>query len=384
MRTNEVLVVGCGLSGAVVARELAGAGKHVTIWERRNHIGGNMFDYIDEHGVLVQKYGPHVFHTQHKHLVEYIKSFTEWNDFQLVCGAKIDGVFTPTPFNFQTIDDFYEIDVAQDLKTRIKGVFAQRETATVVEVLQCQDSLVRGYAEFLFEKDYSLYTAKQWGLAPEQIDPSILKRVPLRLSYKNGYFEDEFQLMPKVSFTEFFNRLLDHPNINIKLGVDALDHLHIDENNNRILCDGRAVDFPVIYTGALDALFKRSKGSLPYRSLRFEWKHEEKESFQPMPVVAYPQAEGFTRISEFKKLPVQKVEGTTYAIEYPMQYVPNSQTEPYYPVLTEDSQKLYRKYAEKAARVANLYCCGRLADFKYYNMDQALDNALQLSKRVKL
>lgn len=377
----EILVIGCGLSGAVTARELAEKGYQVTIWERRDHIGGNMYDYVDEHGFLVQKYGPHTFHTKKKELYDYMCRYGQWEDYKLTCGAEIDGKCTPTPFNFQTIDDFYAPEEAETLKQHLKQAFGDRETATVVEVLSNPEPIVRKYAQFLFEKDYSLYTAKQWGVSPEEIDPSVLKRVPLRFSYDIGYLGDTYEIMAKESFTSFFVEILNHPNIRYELNVEALDHLKVD--GSQLLLDGKPFDAPVIYTGALDALFGFEHGALPYRSLRFDWKYSEVDSLQDMPVVAYPQAEGYTRITEYKKLPVQNKKGSTYAVEYPLQYVPGSGSEPYYPVLTRESQAQYAKYICLAERIPNLFLCGRLADFKYYNMDQALERALSLVKEFE-
>lgn len=379
----DALVIGCGLTGAVVARFLAEElNKKVVIWERRNHIGGNMYDYYDEHNILVHKYGPHTFHTTKKNLFDYMCRFAEWDEYKLTCMAYVNGKFTPTPFNFQTIDDYYDVEEADDLKQRIKKVFDGRQTATVLEVLNCNDEKVRAYAQFLFDNDYSLYTAKQWGVSAKEIDPSVLRRVPLRFSYDVGYFDDEYQVMPAKSYTEFFTNLLNHPNISVQLGVEALEHLKI--NNGKILIDNLEQNIPVIYTGALDELFGLKYGKLPYRSLRFEWKYEDIESKQDAPVVAYPQADGFTRITEYKKLPVQNVKGTTYAVEYPLTYNENEKMEPYYPVLTEDSQLMYARYAAKAKQIKGLYCAGRLADFKYYNMDQALERALELCELLKM
>ena len=378
----DALVIGCGLTGAVVARFLAEElNKKVVIWERRNHIGGNMYDYYDEHNILVHKYGPHTFHTTEKILFDYMCRFAEWDEYKLTCMAYVNGKFTPTPFNFQTIDDYYDVEEADDLKQRIKKVFDGRQTATVLEVLNCNDEKVRAYAQFLFDNDYSLYTAKQWGVSAKEIDPSVLKRVPLRFSYDVGYFDDEYQVMPAKSYTEFFTNLLNHPNISVQLGVEALEHLKI--NNGKLLINNLEQNIPVIYTGALDELFGLEYGKLPYRSLRFEWKYEDIESKQDAPVVAYPQADGFTRITEYKKLPVQNVKGTTYAVEYPLTYSENEKMEPYYPVLTEDSQLMYARYAAKAKQIKGLYCAGRLADFKYYNMDQALERALELCELLK-
>lgn len=380
----EALVIGCGLTGSVIARFLAEKlNKKVVIWDRRNHVGGNMYDYYDEHGILVHKYGPHTFHTKKKYLYDYMCRFAEWKEYKLTCMAQINGKFTPTPFNFQTIDDFYDKKEAADLKKRIRNEFGNKATATVVEVLNCNDEKIKKYAQFLFDNDYSLYTAKQWGISANEVDPSILKRVPLRFSYDIGYFDDEYQVMPATTYTDFFKSLLNHKNIEIKLGIEALEHLNVDLQNNKVLIDGEYKDIPIIYTGALDELFDNCYGKLPYRSLRFEWKYEDIDSKQDAPVVAYPQAEGFTRITEYKKLPVQDVKGTTYAVEYPLSYNENVKMEPYYPVLTEKSQKIYDKYLDKASNIKNLFLAGRLADFKYYNMDQALERALYICKKLK-
>ena len=376
----DYLVIGCGLSGAVVARHLAERGRQVTIWERRDHIGGNMYDYVDEHGFLVQKYGPHTFHTKKKELYDYMCRFGRWQDYKLTCGAAWGGKYTPTPFNFTTIDTFYPAEKAELLKEKLKKAFSGRDTATVVEVLAHPDEDIRGYAEFLFQNDYAPYTAKQWGVSPSEIDPSVLKRVPLRFSYEEGYFDDPYQVMPEQSFSHFFQNLLDHPNIHVELGVEALDHIQI--RNDRIFLDGVPLEIPVVYTGALDELFGGIYGRLPYRSLRFEWKYEEKDSLQDAPVVAYPQEAGYTRITEYKKLPVQTGTGTSYALEYPLTYQEGTQQEPYYHVLTEQSQQQYEQYRRAAEAVPNLICCGRLADFKYYNMDQALEQALNVCENI--
>lgn len=374
------LIVGCGLTGSVIARHLAEQGKKVVIWERRDHIGGNMYDYVDEHGFRVQKYGPHAFHTTKKELYDYICRFEQWCDYTLTCGAVWDGKYTPTPFNFTTIDTFYSPEKAASLRKKIQTAFKDREFATVIEVLEHEDPDIRAYAEYLFQKDYAPYTAKQWGIAPDGVDLSVLQRVPLRFSYREGYFDDFYQVLPSHSFTSFFERLLDHPNITVNLRVEALERLKV--RGGALQIDGEKTSFPVVYTGALDELFGGAYGALPYRSLRFEWKFTEKDSLQEAPVVAYPQAEGYTRITEYKKLPVQDGVGSSYAVEYPLPYQDGVRMEPYYPVLTKESQKQYHQYRELAAQVPNLILCGRLADFKYYNMDQALEAALEVCKEL--
>lgn len=376
----DCLVVGCGLTGSVIARQLAEQGKKVFILERRNHTGGNMYDYVDEHGFLVHKYGPHTFHTKEKALYDYLCRFEEWQEYKLTCGAVWEGKYTPTPFNFTTIDTFFPAEQARWLKRKLKVAFDGRKTATVVEALTHPDPGVRAYAEYLFKNDYAPYTAKQWGISPEEIDPSVLKRVPLRFSYEDGYFDDAYQVMPVHSYGCFFNNLLSHPNIKVKLNTNALEHLRIQEG--KLLLDGQPVSFPVVYTGALDELFGYIYGKLPYRSLRFEWKYAEKEDFQPAPVVAYPQEKGYTRIIEYKKLPVQQGTGTSYAIEYAQPYQ-GKDSSPHYPMLTKESLELRQQYKSLAEMTENLFCCGRLGDFEYYNMDQALKRALSICVEIR-
>lgn len=379
---GKFLIVGCGLTGSVIARELAEHGHIVTIWDRRNHIGGNMYDYKDEHGIIVHKYGPHCFHTNNKDLYDYMCRYNEWIPYRINCQAEIDGKATPSPFNFQTIDDFYSKEEAESIKEAFKIEYPNQEFVTVLEALESTNDHIRHYAEFLFEKDYSLYTAKQWGLSPKEIDPSVLKRVPLRLSYKDGYFDDTYQIMPSNTYEDFFKNLLNHPNIKVQLCIEALDHISKDEDNKAILVDGDS-SFTVVYTGALDELFDCRFGKLPYRSLRFDWKYQDKDSFQGAPLVAYPQAKGYTRIVEYKKMtPHIQQHGTSYAVEYPLPYNKEKEVEPYYPILTEDSKALYDKYSELASNYANLITCGRLADFKYFNMDQALFRSLLVSKTI--
>lgn len=374
----DFIIVGAGLVGSVIAHELAeNQQKKVLIWERRNHIAGNMYDYIDDFGIRVHKYGPHVFHTNDKELFDYITQFGEFDNFSIDYLAEIDGVQTPTPFNFKTIDDFFPPQDAEELKQHIKEHYPMQEGVPVLEILRHEDPIIRKYGEFLFEKDYAPYTAKQWAISPKDIDPSVLARVPVRFSYKTGYFDDEFQALPSNGYTAVFNNLLNHKNINIKLNTEALNRLFFSDDYTEILIKGINKKVQVVYTGALDELFNWCFGALPYRSLKFEWLHEDIDSFQNAPIVAYPQEPLFTRITEYNKLPVQQGRGASYAIEYPQIYDSNKDVEPYYPILTNESQILYKKYLEKASKVKNLTLAGRLADFKYYNMDQALKRALE-------
>lgn len=377
MQSYDTIVVGAGISGAVAARQLAENGKRVLVIEKRNHIGGNLYDYFDD-GILVHKYGPHTFHTNNKALYDYICRYGEWVEYKLMCGAEIDGQCSPTPFNFTTIDMFFSKEKAEEIKQAIRDNFPNQKYATVLELLNHANPIIQEYAQFLFEKDYSLYTAKQWGISPSEIDPSVLKRVPICFGYDEGYFDDTFQCMPKVSYSHFFENLLNHPNIQIEMEVDAQDVIRADDEKKVFFFNEELFRGWVIYTGAVDELFHFKYGHLPYRSLRFEWKRENIQSFQKYPVVAYPQADSYTRITEYTKLPYQNVGGkTTYAIEYSLPFVQGESKEPYYPVLTDASQEMYNKYLCEAEKYRRLVLCGRLADFKYYNIDQAIENAIK-------
>lgn len=373
-------IVGSGIVGAVLAAELAKKGHTVQVLERRAHAGGNVYDYDDEYGIHVHHYGPHIFHTNDDEVYRYVSDNCELKDFNLVCGSVMDGKCVQTSFDFSSVDTFFP-EEAEEIKAHIKKEFGDRPSATVLEMLDSRDEYVRRFADFLYEKDYKPYTAKQWGIDPEKVDRQIFKRVPILFSYGSKYFSDKYQAMPVKGYMEFIENLLKTPGIELRLNEEALNRFSI--RDHQVLDGGKPLDGVLIFTGALDELFGCKHGKLPYRSLRFEWKHEDIDSFQDMPVVAYPQAEGFTRITEYKKLPVQEVRGTTYAVEYPLPYKQGEAMEPYYPVLTEESQELFQKYYEEAKQVRGLAFAGRLAEFKYYNMDQAIRRALDLARELQ-
>lgn len=381
----DCIIIGAGFSGSVIARILAEKEKKVLILERRNCIGGNAYDYQDKStGILIQKYGPHIFHTSRKNVYDFVNKYDVWSDFKLKCQVYMEGQFTPSPFNLKTIDIYYESEKSMIIKQAIKNEYGSKKKSTIVEMLNSSNHVIREYAQFLYEKDYSLYTAKQWGIPPSQVDKNVLKRVPIRFDYGEYYFDDTYECLPQKGFTHFFERLLSHKNIDIKLNINALDLLDLKENKACI--NQRLYKQPIVYTGAIDELFRYKYGNLPYRSLRFEYKTIDKESFQNVPVVAYPETPDFTRITEYKKLTAKKIStpNTIIAYEYPLIFDQDhtDKVDPYYPINNGKTDKIYNLYLKEAEKIKNLFLCGRLANYKYYNMDDVIDNAIQMAEKI--
>lgn len=382
MMAYDFIIAGAGLSGSVFARIMAEQGRHVLMLERRSHIAGNAYDEKNEAGILIHRYGPHIFHTNNEDVYQFVNRFSDWTPFKLKCEVEMCGKSTPSPFNFKTIDQFYEPDKASLIKQSLRLAYPDQVVVTVVELLNNDNALIREYAQMLFDNDYSLYTAKQWGISPSQIDISVLKRVPVRLDYEGMYFTDKYECMPTCGYTEFVKNMITHPNITVQTSTDALAYIAL--KGSSVVFDGLNVkpDGCFVYTGPIDRLFNNKFGELPYRSLRFDYQTLSKDSFQNAPVVAYPQVKDFTRITEYKKIPVQDISGkTTIAVEYPTPYNLKDGTEPYYPIPTETSSKIYQQYLSEVTKYSNLILCGRLAEYKYYNMDQAIASVLKTAQK---
>lgn len=378
----DLIVAGCGFAGTIVAREKAKQGERVLLLERRGHIAGNMYDETDENGILIQRYGPHTFHTKDQKIADYIKTLWDWEPYILRVRTEVKGKLTPSPFNTDTIFSYYPKEKADAILDALRKTYPGRKSVTIVELLSSDVPLIREYAQFLFEEDYRPYTAKQWGIAPEDLDLSVLKRVPVRLDDTDAYFDDPCQVLPKGGYTKMFSSLLSDENITVVLNCDALNFLSVSEDGQLLWC-GRDISIPVLWTGPLDELLKNRYGKLPYRSIFFDFKTIPEDSYQETQGVAYPKAEGYTRITEFKKIPCQDVPGvTTIAVEYPADYGTEKGKEPYYPILTDESAELYQKYCSCLEHTKNLYLCGRLAEFKYYNMDQVIVRALETVRQI--
>ena len=382
---TDCIIVGSGICGSVAARELAERGKQVLILERRGHIGGNVYDYTDESGFLVQKYGPHCFFTNRAEIKEYIERFTETVDCFVKCKTVIDGQRIPMPFNFRSIDMIYGQGAAEELKRKLTDEFPDREIVHVTELLNSENPDISRYGRYMYENEYKLYSSKQWGRPIENISPDVFKRVPVYLSYRESYQSHQYQFLAKDGFTDLIRRILDHPNIEVRLNTDFLDGLELNEENGTICLKGRKITCPVLYTGEPDALFRFKYGTLPYRSLEFVWKTLDVESYQDTEIAAFPQADKVTRVTEYSKLPRQARDGkTVISIEIPFEYDRSAPfgNEPYYPIINDENLGLYMKYRDEAAKYPLLYLAGRLADYRYYNMDDVILRARETADLI--
>lgn len=376
----DTIIIGCGFAGAVIGRELAENDKKVLIIEQRGHIGGNCYDIEDEHGILVHQYGPHIFHTNSKVVYDYLSRFTEWYDYRHEVVGNVNGEFLPIPFNLNTLELVYGKEKAKELEEMLIDEFGIGVKIPILQLRKHEKQEIRDIADFVYENVFLKYTMKQWGQKPEEIDPQVSGRVPVLLSRDNRYFQDTYQGMPKDGYTKLFENLLDHPNIDIRLHTSAKELLVIEDN--KVYYEGHEFKGNVVFTGPVDELFDCEYGRLPYRSLHFAFEYYEQEYFQSHGVVNYTVSEDYTRITEFKRLTGQECEGTTIIKEYPRVYSGKNGEIPYYAILNEENQNLYEKYTAKVKEIPNFYLLGRLAEYKYYNMDGIVEKALELAKQL--
>jgi len=352
----DYLIVGAGFAGSVLAERLAaGSNKKVLICDKRPHIGGNAYDHYNDAGILVHKYGPHIFHTNSREVFEYLSRFTEWRPYQHRVRASVDGQVVPIPINLDTINSLYGLSLTS---FEVEEFF--KKVAEPVERVQTsEDVVVSKVGRELYEKFFRNYTRKQWGLDPSELDASVTSRVPTRTNRDDRYFTDTYQAMPLHGFTRMFENMLDHPNIKIMLN-----------------CDYREIekDIPfreMIYTGPVDSYFDYCYGKLPYRSLEFKHETHDTPVFQAAPVVNYPNEQLYTRVTEFKYLTGQEHAKTSIVYEFP-----KAQGDAYYPVPRKENADLYARYKGLADKTPDVHFVGRLATYKYYNMDQIVAQAL--------
>jgi len=357
------LVVGAGFAGSVLAERLARErGERVLVIDRRPHIAGNAYDHLDAAGLLIHQYGPHIFHTNSRAVFDYLSRFTEWRPYQHHVLGRVDDRLVPIPINLDTINTLYGLNLTSD---ELDAWFAAR--AEPVDVVRTsEDVVVSKVGRELYEKFFRGYTRKQWGLDPAELDKSVTARVPVRNNRDGRYFTDEFQFMPAEGYTKMFERMLDHPNITVRTGVDYY-------------AVQQGISFKrLIWTGPVDEFFDCRFGRLPYRSLRFVHATLDQEQFQSVGTVNYPQTEAYTRITEYKYLTGQEHPQTSLTYEYP-----EAEGDPYYPVPRPENQELYKRYEALADATADTWFVGRLATYRYYNMDQVVAQALATFKRIE-
>lgn len=377
----DCIVVGAGIAGAVTARILAEKGKKVLVIERRNHIGGNCYDRPDDYGILIHEYGPHIFHTGDEGVRQFLSRFTEWYDFGHEVVARVGDQLIPVPFNLNTLHMVYDSQKADRLEKKLIEAYGEGSRVPIMQLKDNEDADVREIADYVYQNVFLYYTMKQWGQKPEEISPEVTGRVPVVISYDDRYFKDMYQGVPLHGFTPMFEKMLDHGNIELWLNTDCADVLAF--RDGKIYFREEAFAGDLVYTGALDELFDCRYGRLPYRSLDFQFQHLDQDSFQGRSVVNYTVSEDFTRITEFKFLTGQgDAKGTTIVREYPFAYSGAEGEIPYYAILDPENEKLYEKYRALTEEYRNFYLLGRLAEYKYYNIDAMCRRAMDLAERL--
>jgi UDP-galactopyranose mutase len=362
MALPSMLIVGAGFAGSTVARKLADAGWEVHVVDKRQHIAGNAYDELDVNGILVHRYGPHIFHTNGDRIFQFLSRFTEWHPYAHRVRGFVNGVAYPFPINRDTLNRLYGLNLDKD----DAAAFYDRVREPRNPVRTSEDVVLNSVGRDLYETFFLNYTRKQWGLDPSQLKAGVAARIPVRTNTDDRYFTDKFQAMPKRGYTKMFEAMLDHPNIQVETGVDFA------------AVSERVRPRRIVYTGPVDAYFDYCYGQLPYRSLRFEHEHLPGTArFQETGTVNYPNDHAFTRITEFKHLTGQKHPGTSIVREYPQ-----AEGNPYYPIPREENQALYKRYEALAKKERDVIFVGRLAQYRYYNMDQVVGAALAAAKRI--
>lgn len=377
----DSIIVGSGCAGAVIANRLAAAGKKVLVLEKRSHIGGNCYDEYDENGILIHTYGPHIFHTNNEQVYNYLSQYTKWFDYSHEVLANVYGTLIPVPFNLNTLYMVYEKEKADRLKDKLISTYKEGSKVPILELMNSDDEEIKDIADYVYNNIFLKYTMKQWGQKPEEIDSSVTARVPVSISYDNRYFTDKYQGMPLDGYTKMFENILADDNITVKLNTDAKEHILFEDG--KVYYDGTEFTGDVIFTGQADELFDYCYGRLPYRTLDFVFENYKTEHFQPKGVVNYTVNEDYTRITEFKYLTNQKDDSqTTIVKEYSKAYTGSDDEIPYYAIINEENLALYNKYADLAAKYPKLKLVGRLAEYKYYNIDAIVAKALQVAEEI--
>jgi UDP-galactopyranose mutase len=370
----DYIVIGAGFSGSVMAERIAKKlNKKVLIIEKRKHIAGNCYDLKDQNNILIHQYGPHLFHTNNKKVVDYLSQFTEWDIYNHKVLAVIDGKKVPIPFNINTLYEVFPNSLAKILEEKLLNEYSYNSKVPILELKKSTDKDLQFLADFVYEKVFVHYTAKQWGMRPEEMDDAVTARVPIFVGRDNRYFNDNYQVLPSKGYTKLFEKMLDHENIKLLLNTDCKEVMSLDDGN--IYLFGQKFEGTLIYTGQIDELFDYKFSNLPYRSVEMKFETIEQKFYQKAATINYPNDYNFTRITEFKHIHPTKSTRTTILKEYPQEHIPDKNI-PYYPIFTHENQKKYNQYFEYSKQFKNLILLGRLAEYKYYDMDDIVEHAL--------
>lgn len=358
----DFLIVGAGFAGSVAAERLASIhDRKVLLIDRRPHVGGNAYDCLDSHGVMIHRYGPHIFHTNSKMVVDYLSQFTAWRPYEHRVLSSVDGKLLPVPINLDTINGYYGMNLTEEEAQAFLDSLAE----PVDQIRTSEDVIVSKVGRELYEKFFRNYTRKQWGLDPSELDSSVIARVPVRTNHDDRYFTDDFQAMPADGYTRMFERMLDHPNITIRVDTEFLEVRDVEQFR------------AIIFTGPIDEFFAYQHGALEYRSLQFRYETHDADLLQPVAVINHPNEHPYTRVTEFKHLTAQQHPKTTLVYEYP-----TADGDPYYPVPRAVNKERYLRYRTMAEQAPGVYFSGRLGTYRYYNMDQVVAQSLALCDRI--
>ncbi len=374
-------VFGAGISGCTIARLYAEIGYQVNLYETKSKIGGNCFDYLNKEGIYVHKYGPHIFHTNNDKVIKFVKKFTKFNGYKHQVLANIKSKLIPLPINFKSIRILFNKEANQIIDL-LKKNFKDQAYVTLFDLMKIKNTKIKKFTKFLYDNIYANYTAKMWGINIKNIDPNVISRVKIILSDFNNYFpEDKFQGLPINGYTNMMKKIIKHKNIHLFLKSKN----KITFNKNNIYIQNKPTKNLIFYSGPIDELLNYKYGMLPYRSLYIDFKNLKKPSFQKCSVVNYPAHKTMTRITEYKKMTLQRTKNTVISKEYPGKYDSKSKKffNRYYPIHNQNSITIYNKYKMYLKKFKNFYPLGRLAEYKYYDMDDAILNTINLFNNLK-